>query len=483
MPDRRQTLPGGFRDRGARGLRPHLRRHDLLRPRARDLRRPRRHPRAGSGDCRSAATSSTRSACATTCSTSRSTPTAATPCRSAASRARSRSRTACRSATPPRYSARRRRPRLRRADRRRRRAATATSRVSARPTSTRRSRRPAWLQRRLVMAGMRPISLMVDVTNYVMLAVGQPTARVRPREAVAARSSYAGPAPGRSCGPSTASTATLDPRDLVITDDSGPIALAGVMGGAVDRDHRRRPATCCSRRRTSSRRRVAYTARRHRLGSEASRRFERGVDDDLAAAAAELAVSLLAELGAARRTGAVTDVDQRDAAAGRSRSTRRCRAGSPASTTRTRPSSRRLTEVGCTVDEPTPARSTLTPPSWRPDLRHPGRPGRGGRAARGLRRPAVDRCRAPRRARGLTRPQRLRRHGRARPSPAAGYTEVLCSPFVDADSAERLHARAGRSAGCRRCGSRTRSPTPSRTFARRCCPGCSLRWRATSAAG
>ena len=144
---------------------------------------------------------------------------------------------------------------------------------------------------------MRPISLAVDVTNYVMLELGQPLhAYDRDRLHGADRG-----APGRS-GASSSTTLdgverTLDAEDLLIADDSGPIGLAGVMGGAtteiptqtgeppVDRDRRGRALR--------PGRRSPAPARRHKLPSEASKRFERGVDPEAAGAAAQRAVDLL----------------------------------------------------------------------------------------------------------------------------------------------------------------------------------------------
>ncbi|MBI4942380.1 MAG: phenylalanine--tRNA ligase subunit beta, partial [Actinobacteria bacterium] len=154
---------------------------------------------------------------------------------------------------------------------------------------------PAWMQRRLEQAGMRPISLAVDVTNYVMLAVGQPlhafdlhrlTAPIVVRRATA----------GEKLTTLDDVERTLDPEDLLITDDGGArvLALAGVMGGAssevtdattdvlVEAAHFD-PIT------------IARTARRHKLSTEASRRTERGVDTDLADRAAEREVRLIVE--------------------------------------------------------------------------------------------------------------------------------------------------------------------------------------------
>ena len=99
------------------------------------------------------------------------------------------------------------------------------------------------MARRLVMAGMRSISLAVDITNYVMLETGQPLHAYDADAAAGADRGAQGRAGRDSWSPSTTSTARLDADDLLITDDSGPIGLAGVMGGATTElrdDHDRR---------------------------------------------------------------------------------------------------------------------------------------------------------------------------------------------------------------------------------------------------
>ncbi|MEP7054988.1 MAG: phenylalanine--tRNA ligase subunit beta, partial [Actinomycetota bacterium] len=170
---------------------------------------------------------------------------------------------------------------------------------------------PQWLQRRLVLAGMRSISLAVDITNYVLLELGQPlhaydlaklSGPIVVRRATAGESITTLDGSGRA----------VDPDDLLITDDSGPIGIAGVMGGAATEvDASTRDVLIESAH--FEQRGISRSAARHRLPSEASKRFERGVDSDLQVAAAEKAVRLLVELGGGVAESAATDLDLRPA--------------------------------------------------------------------------------------------------------------------------------------------------------------------------
>jgi phenylalanyl-tRNA synthetase beta chain len=291
---------------------------------------------------------------------------------------------------------------------------------------------PDWLKRRLVMAGMRPISLMVDVTNYVMLDVGQPLHAFD-------RNRLSGPIvvrwakPGETLRTLDDVDRRLDPRDLVITDDTGPIAIAGVMGGAATeiRDDTTDVVLEAAHFDAVT---VSYTARRHRLGSEASRRFERGVDDELARPAAVLALRMIADLGAGTPTDSVSEVDRRTArdviVLDPELPGRIAGVAYPAAVVEDR-----LTDVGCTV---TAAAGGLevTPPTWRPDLELAVDLVEEVVRLEGYDKLPATVPRAPA-GRGLTRPQRLRRQiGRALADD--GIAEVLTSPFVDADSAQRL---------------------------------------------
>ncbi|MCW2607561.1 MAG: phenylalanyl-tRNA synthetase subunit beta, partial [Frankiales bacterium] len=165
---------------------------------------------------------------------------------------------------------------------------------------------PAWLQRRLVLAGMRPISLAVDVTNHVMLELGQPLHAFdadRLSGGVVVRRAQ----PGERLTTLDGKDRALDPADLVIADDSGAVAIAGVMGGAAT-EVTASTTTLLLESARFEQVSVAKTARRHRLPSEASKRYERGVDPALAPAAAEAAFRMLVVLGGAT-AGPVTDVD------------------------------------------------------------------------------------------------------------------------------------------------------------------------------
>ncbi len=153
---------------------------------------------------------------------------------------------------------------------------------------------PRWLQKRLLATGMRPISIGVDITNYVMLELGQPIHgydRARLSGEIVVRRAGA----GEKLMTLDDQTRELDAEDLLITDDSGPIGIAGVMGGAtteisdsttdvvIEAAHFH-PIV------------IARASRRHKLSSEASRRFEREVDPLLPRYAAQRVADLLAEL-------------------------------------------------------------------------------------------------------------------------------------------------------------------------------------------
>lgn len=303
---------------------------------------------------------------------------------------------------------------------------------------------PDWMRRRLTAAGMRPISLAVDVTNYVMLDLGQPlhaydlallaapivVRRARPGETIVTLDDVA---------------RVLDPQDLLITDSPGGPGtriqgVAGVMGGAlaeVTADTTDVLVEAAHFDPVS----VARSARRHKLPSEAAKRFERGVDPALQAVAAQRVVDLLVEYGGGTADPAVTDVDATTAPTAvpfaLSEVARLTGVDHPAATIVDV-----LERIGCTVvpagDAPAgdaPDRVSdgvghvlVTPPTWRPDLVGPAH--LVEEVARLTGYDLIDSVLpvAPA-GRGLTRGQRQRRDV-ARALADHGLTEVLSYPFI-----------------------------------------------------
>ncbi|HEY3976545.1 MAG TPA: phenylalanine--tRNA ligase subunit beta [Streptosporangiaceae bacterium] len=298
---------------------------------------------------------------------------------------------------------------------------------------------PLWMLVRLARAGQRSVSLAVDVTNYLMLEVGQPLHAFdagRLSGPVVVRRAR----PGERLETLDHVVRDLDPEDILITDASGPISLAGTMGGLsteITPDSRDLVIEAAH----FSARGTARMSRRHRLFSEASARFERGVDYDLQRRAAAKAAVLLAGLGGGTVVPGVTyasapvppvsitmAADYPDRVAG-------VAYGVDTVT-------RRLRQVGCTVTaSPGSDLLTVAPPSWRPDLTDPADLAEEVIRLEGYEHIPVAEPRATA-GRGLTGPQRLRRTtGRA--LGATGFTEVLSSPFVSAADFDRLLLPAG----------------------------------------
>lgn len=157
---------------------------------------------------------------------------------------------------------------------------------------------PPWMRRRIERAGLRGVSLVVDITNYVMLELGQPLHafdNTRLQGDIVVRRAL----PGESLVLLDGSTAMLDADCLVIADAAGPQALAGVMGGdasAVTDG----TTTIFLESAHFVPRVVAGRARRFNVGSDAAHRFERGVDPTLPARAMARASQLLVQLAGAQ---------------------------------------------------------------------------------------------------------------------------------------------------------------------------------------
>ncbi|MFF5991350.1 phenylalanine--tRNA ligase subunit beta [Prauserella flavalba] len=290
---------------------------------------------------------------------------------------------------------------------------------------------PWWMRRRLLLSGMRSISLAVDVTNYVMLELGHPlhafdTGSIK-GDLVVRRARQ-----GEKLVTLDDAERALDPDDVVIADDSGVISLAGTMGGAsteistdstdvlLEAAHWDPPS-------------ISRTARRHKLFSEAAKRFERFTDPQLCAVAVERAARLLRQYGEGSIRPGRTDVGEvppmpaitmpinlPDRVAG-VRYERGVTVG-------------RLTQIGCKVavgtgDDGT-ALVTAVPPSWRGDLAQPADLVEEVLRLEGY--DSIPSTLPPAPAgRGLTETQRRRRTV-SRALAEAGYVEVLPFPFVPA---------------------------------------------------
>ena len=288
---------------------------------------------------------------------------------------------------------------------------------AARPT-------PPWMTARLSLAGIRSISLVVDITNYVMLELGQPihgydldslTGGLVVRRAAA----------GEKIVTLDDQTRALDPQDLLIADDSGPIGIAGVMGGAST-EIGATTTNVLVEAANFDPVSIARTARRHKLPSEASRRFERGVDPEVADAAAARVVELLVLLadGKADPEGSrLFDVGPREPIVLPDGYVNGLMGADYSDVEILRS----LTDIGGSI-EPIDHALSVTPPSWRPDLTDKATLVEEVARIVGYDRiPAVLPTAPP--GRGLTRAQRLRRSV-AQLLASTGHTEVLSYPFV-----------------------------------------------------
>ncbi|TCJ21292.1 phenylalanine--tRNA ligase subunit beta [Nocardioides jejuensis] len=287
----------------------------------------------------------------------------------------------------------------------------------ARPT-------PEWMKLRLEQCGMRSISLAVDISNYVMLELGQPNHcydAAKVAGPIVVRRAVA----GEKITTLDDAKRTLDAADLVIADDNGAIGIAGVMGGAstevsgtttdivVEAAHFD-PVT------------VFRAQKRHKLGSEASKRFERGVDPELPRAAADRVVELLVELGGATAGAGVTVVGEAPA-----RRVITSTSDLPARITGMEIAAEttvaHLRAIGAAVSVDGDAISVEVP-SWRPDMSQPFDLVEEVARIVGYEDVPSVLPSAPA-GRGLTEVQRLRRRV-GRVIAGAGFSEVISYPFT-----------------------------------------------------
>ncbi|RQX00259.1 phenylalanine--tRNA ligase subunit beta [Micromonospora globispora] len=308
---------------------------------------------------------------------------------------------------------------------------------------------PGWMSQRLTVAGVRSISLPVDITNYLMLELGQPM-HAFDVDRISGPLVVRRAEPGEKLTTLDGVTRTLVPEDMVICDDTGPISLAAVMGGETSEVLASTTNVLFEAAHWDPAM-VGRTARRHKLFSEAAKRWERGVDPALPLVALERAVRLLTEHAGGTVGEEILDIDHV-----RPRTPVVLPADLPSRRVGVAYSPERvvalLEQVGCTAtrgadrlgEDPGEVGVsaggadvlTVTPPSWRPDLTDPA-----DLVEEVVRLDGYDRVpsllpTAPA-GRGLTW-QQQRRRAVSRSLAERGYVEVLAHPFVSVELADQL---------------------------------------------
>ena len=291
---------------------------------------------------------------------------------------------------------------------------------STRPT-------PPWMVARLKLAGMRSISLIVDITNYVMIELGQPT-HAYDFDKLTGGMQVRRAKKGETLKTLDGQIRKLDPEDLVIADDSGAIGLAGVMGGESTEvtDGTVNVLIEAANFDPIS---IARSARRHKLPSEASKRFERGVDHSMAKHAAARVVQLLEVHGRGEAQWFGADYRSYEP-----QPTIWLPEGFAASMVGVEYTSEEISSVlnaiGCVVAH-VHGGFEVIPPTWRPDLKHKTDLVEEVARINGYHRIPTRLPVAPP-GRGLTRAQ-VQRRKVATALAASGLTEVLNYPFVTDD--------------------------------------------------
>lgn len=294
---------------------------------------------------------------------------------------------------------------------------------------------PPWMIARLTLAGIRPLGVLIDITNYVMLELGNPI-HGYDLNALAGGITVRRAQAGETLTTLDGKERTLSTEDLLITDDSGPIGLAGVMGGLSTEmtDATRDVLIEAAIFDPIS---IARTARRHKLPSEASRRFERGVDPLVPFVAARRVADLMVELaggtldalgGALFGEVFIAQIDLPKAFV----------PGLVGVDYTEAEIVEALEKIGAEVTDDGD-RWTVIPPSWRPDLIDKWTLAEEVARIYGLDRiPSI--LPTPPSGRGLTRAQRGRRRV-ADALAAAGFVETPSIPFAT-EEANNLHGSA-----------------------------------------
>jgi len=290
---------------------------------------------------------------------------------------------------------------------------------------------PWWMQRRLLLSGIRAISPAVDVTNYVMLELGHPM-HAHDRSLITGGFRVRFAEPGETVVTLDDIERKLDPGDVLIVDDVATAAIGGVMGAGTT-EVRDSTTDVLLEAAVWDPAAVSRTQRRLHLYSEAGRRYERSVDPAVSVAALDRCAALLAGIASGTAEPTLTDwrgdpprenwslppvsmaTDLPDRTAG---------VDYPEGTTL-----RRLSQIGAdvTVDGD---RVTATPPSWRPDIRQPADLVEEVLRLEGLEIIPSVLPHAPA-GRGLSAEQK-RRRAIGKSLALNGYVEILPTPFLPA---------------------------------------------------
>ncbi len=288
---------------------------------------------------------------------------------------------------------------------------------------------PIWMRRRIEKMGMRSISLVVDVTNYVMLELGQPLHAFD-------KAKISGGLMIKRAGKAQPFTTLdgqirqLDPEDLMVCDDKQPLALAGTMGGQSSEISETTTEIALEAVRFDPIL-IAKNSRRHKLSSEASRRLERSVDPSLAEFASARFVQLLTAHSSAKHVATVV-------------------AGEPkyAPVVKLDPAyiskilglevapgeiARVLRVIGCDVDEKT---FSVDPPSWRSDLLTPA--DLAEEVARMIGYDKIPSILPPRPNHASLTPTQKRRRAISAMLAARGLAEVQTFPFTNQETIDQM---------------------------------------------
>jgi phenylalanyl-tRNA synthetase beta chain len=290
---------------------------------------------------------------------------------------------------------------------------------------------PWWLQRRLLLSGIRAISPAVDVTNYVMLELGHPM-HAHDRSLITGGFRVRFAEPGETVVTLDDVERQLDPGDVLIVDDVATAAIGGVMGAGTT-EVRDSTTDVLLEAAVWDPAAVSRTQRRLHLNSEAGRRYERAVDPAISVAALDRCAALLAEIAGGtverrltdwRGDPPRTDWSQPPVSMAVELPDRTAGVDYPEGTTQ-----RRLTQIGADVAVDGD-RLTATPPSWRPDLRQPADLVEEVLRLEGLEIIPSVLPQAPA-GRGLT-PAQKRRRAIGKSLALNGYVEILPTPFLPA---------------------------------------------------